>query len=119
MPCALNTLEVRVGTYHIKMASDALFTLIQKRSKVLLYNDIKSMTVMNDGGELIGVNNQFIRELNLYVMDGVVKNLTICYLHMAIEKYSIIHLNCNGYHTLKLDNTSEVIVNEIKVNSKL
>lgn len=117
MSCVLNTLEVKSGIYHIKIETDELFTLIQKRTIVYLYNDIQSMIVHNYGSELIGRN--YIKRLSFHAVDAVIKNLNVCHLHMIVEKYSIIHLNCYGFHTLKLDNTSEVIINKIKVNSKL
>ena len=119
--CALKELQVRGnGIYHINMNYDSVFTLIQERAKVYLFNDLDSVIIYNYGGEVSGTGH--ITNLRLRTIDGVIKHFTIKNFNMFIEKYSTVDIKClkqpTKEHKIKKDNTSEVIINDIKVENK-
>ena len=73
------------------------------------------MIYCNDGGELRGPC--CINHMTMKIHDGVVKKLTMNKVNMTIEKYCIIHVQCIEYK-VKLDKTSEVIINDVKIPYK-
>src|SRR5687768_4180692 len=113
----LRELQVRgQGIYHINMNYAYEFTLLQERATVYLFNDLNKVIVYNYCGILSGTGN--INHLKLRMVDGMVKNFTIDNLNMIIEKYAMVDIKSLYEPIIKMDKSSEVIINDIKMYNK-
>ena len=116
----LKELQVRGhGIFHVNMNYFNTLSLLQERAIVHLFGDIEKLIVYNYCGILSGTG--VINQLKVRMIDGVMKNFTIKNIDMIVEKYKMMDIKSTNPILSKIivDKTSEVIVNDVKIQHKI